>query len=112
MIVMSNELTNYITNWNIKYPFDKAWRSKHKIPFLSIQHKQMCLIDILLEQKEDKVYEDLRAKYLKEQKGKEELSIIPLRDREYIPGEGNYLKPREDSMSEKEVEDLFDKITF
>ena len=70
----------------------------------------MVLIDILLEVEEDKLYDRLIKDHIKEKQQQEEISLTSLRDREYIPGQGNWLKASEDSMSEEEQDDLFDKI--
>jgi|SRR5690554_1333142 len=104
------ELNKFITSWNIRYPYDKRWREKHKIPLFSLKHREMTLADILLEETEDRLYKEAREEYLKREKQKEEAGVIPLRDREYIPGSSNWLSPSEDNMTEEEVDLLFDNI--
>ena len=104
------EIDSYLTSWNVKYPYDRRWREKYKVPLFSSQHRSMCLVDIKLDMYEDEIYSKLRKEYLEEQ-GKES-SQSSLRDKQYIPGYGNWLKPVEDTMTEQEKESLFNKIKF
>ena len=113
MIQMDKKgLIDFITNWNVSHPYDKVWRVKHNIPLFSTDHKNMVLLDILLETEEDKLYEDARKKYLKDKELNENSIVIPLSEREYIPGQGNWLAASENKMSQSQIDDLFDKIKF
>ena len=104
------ELTSYIVSWNIKYPYDKTWRSKYKVPIFSPSHKQMCLADIWMEIEEERLYDEAVEKYRDEKKEREEGSVTSLRDKPYIKGYGNWLSAAEDKMSQEEIDNLFDKI--
>jgi hypothetical protein len=107
-----SERSKFITEWNIKYPYDKVWRNKYKVAIFSSSHRDMSLFDILLDYEEDKLYEEAyensKDKILKD----EQSSITSLRDKDYIPGYGNWLASSEDSLSEQESEDLFNKLKF
>ena len=106
------QLVDYITSWNVKYPYDREWRIKHKISLFSPEHKKMCLLDIYMEKVEDDLYKEAREDFIREKKIKEEFGVASLRDRDYIPGAGNWLSAAEDTMSETEVDAMFDKIKF
>lgn len=107
-----NELRKFISNWNIKYPYDKEWRERHNIPFLSQKHREMVLLDILLEKIENDLYEEAISNWKKKKEKEEDSSLFSIRDKEYIPGYGNWLRPAEDSMTEEDQDILFDKIKF
>jgi hypothetical protein len=106
------DLTKHIVSWNIKYPYDKTWRNKYKIPIFSPSHKKMCLVDIWMEVEEERLYDDAIDSYNAKKKQEEEGSVTSLRDRPYVPGYGNWLQAAEDRMSEAEKNKLFDKIKF
>lgn len=106
------QLSKYITDWNVRYPYDKIWREKHKVPLFSKEHRNMVLLDIYMEKVEDDLYKDAREKYLKEKKAQEEAGVTAMRDVKYIRGAGNWLNASEDSMSESEQDALFNKINF
>lgn len=105
-----DQLTKYIVSWNLKYPYDKTWRSKYQIPIFSPSHKQMCLVDIWMEIEEERLYDEAVEDYIANKKQEEEGSVTSLRDRPYIKGYGNWLSASEDKMSQEEKDKLFDKI--
>lgn len=109
---MQNTSRDFITKWNVKYPFDRVWREKYKIPFLSEQHKQMSLEEIKLDIIEDEIYSRLRKEYLQELQRLEKVDNLHLSssEAEYIPNTGNFLRSRGSNMTEEEEEDLFNKI--
>lgn len=107
-----DQLTKYITTWNVKYPYDKAWRVKHKIPLFSPSHKSMTLLDILMEVEEDRLYAEAIEAHKARKKLEDENIVVPLRDQKYIPGQGNWLNASEDNMSDEEIDAIFNKITF
>lgn len=100
----------YIHLWNIQYPYDRVWRVKYQVPLFSDKHRDMTLLDILMDYEEDILYKEAIEEQEKAQKLKEEGSIFDSRDKPYIQGQGNWLKASEDSLSDEEQDDLFDKI--
>lgn len=87
-------LREFIYKWNINYPIDRWWRDKYRIAFNSPAHRDMCFIDMRLEFEEDQIYKELNN-----------------RKQEYTPGEGDWLRKRkEQHISQKEIEYLYDKI--
>jgi len=88
---MTDGIKQFVYYWVIKYPLDYWWRKKHSISFNSPQHREMSIIDIIIEWEMDKLFR------------REE------REKPYIPGEGNYMK--EVRMKELSEED-FDNIDF
>lgn len=88
---------DFITQWNLKFPLDRWWREKYKIPFGSEQHLAQRADYIRFDFEEDKLYKETRESRLDEDK--------------YVPGCGQWLKKREAlKMTEDEVVDLFDNI--
>lgn len=87
-----NNLEKFVYDWNIKFPIDRWWRLKHKIPFNSRVHRESSFIDMYFEFLEDKMWD----KFLKKV------------ETDYVPGSGDFLIKRE--MTQKEIDDLFDKI--
>ena len=57
---MNDPFKKNIFEWNLKFPIDKWWRSKHKIPFMSKIHKESSFLDQLFEYYEDEMYESLK----------------------------------------------------
>ena len=108
----SEQLTSFITRWNIRYPYDKAWRVKHGIPLFSAAHRNMCLVDILMEIEEDKLYKEAHEEAARLREQAEMFGVTAQRDLDYIPGAGNWLRAAEDSMSQEDQDALFDKIKF
>lgn len=112
LIMTKEQLKRYITNWNVRYPYDKGWREKHKIALFSLEHKQMTLVDIYMERLEDGLYTEAAQRHLDKKKEDEEFGVTPMRDRSYVRGAGNWLSAAEDKMSQAEQDALFDKIKF
>ena len=110
--MQQSELVKYITKWNIKHPFDKTWRVKHGIALFSSEHRQMCLVDILMEIEEDKLYDEAYKEVARKKEQAELYGVTAPRDLDYIPGAGNWLSAAEDSMSLEDADALFDKIKF
>ena len=107
-----SQLVKYITNWNVRYPYDKSWRVRHGVALFSPEHKKMVLVDILLEDMEDSLYVEAREKHLDAKKRQEEAGVTALRDLPYVKGAGNWLRASEDGMTDSEQDELFDKISF
>lgn len=82
------DVKKYMIQWNRRFPIDRWWREKHKIAFLSKEHKESSFLDQLKEFEEE-VYFYID---LKKQKDEEET---------YIPNIGEYFK---DTLAEKDLE--------
>lgn len=73
---MSNEYREFMVKWNLKFPIDRWYREKHKIPFMSKQHRESSFLNMRLEWEEDRlfneideeVYEPGRSDFLKGRK--------------------------------------------
>lgn len=79
--------------WNTLYPVDLWWRIKHKTPFNSSAHREMCMIDMMFE------YIEHQLVYAKPEK---EIS--------YNPGMGNWLN--EQIKTDEEINKEFDSINL
>jgi len=108
--VAKGNLREFIVQWNSKYPYDKSWRLKYGVPLFSQKHKDMCLLDILAEYEEGVLFQELYDDNKARKDLEENNVVIPLRDRDYIKGYGNWLKSSEDGMSQEEQDSLFDNI--
>jgi hypothetical protein len=106
------QLVDFITRWNAKYPYDKVWRSKNKIPLFSPDHKSMTLVDIFLEVEEDRLYREALDEYNKQKEREDNSIVTSLSEKEYIKGQGNWLNASEDNMSDEEIDEIFNKIKF
>lgn len=51
-----SELIQGIISWNNKFPLDRWWRIKHKVPFMSPVHRESSFINQLIEFEEDKLF--------------------------------------------------------
>lgn len=49
---LKEKVNNFIFDWH-RFPIDFWWREKYKIPFGSIQHREMNFIDMLIEYQEE-----------------------------------------------------------
>ena len=70
------ELKKFVVQWNNRFPYDRWWREKHNIPFLSEEHRKADFLSQMMEFYEDKMYKDLQQK-----------DPIP-----YIPNQGEFFK--------------------
>ena len=50
---MSNKVEDFISIWNLQYPYDYIWRKKYNVPFGSEKHLCMNHIDMLIDLAED-----------------------------------------------------------
>lgn len=78
----------FIERWNVRFPIDRWWRNKYKIPFGSPAHKNQSMGDIILEYEEDKLYR--------------QLSLTSTYK------EGDWLEPRKESIDA--LEDAYDSL--
>lgn len=94
-----DDLEFFLKIWNTKFPYDKLWRDKYKIPFRSKAHLEASQIDIYLDIREDILISKLRAQRLKSLKDKEE----------YLK-EGTLLK--EKVLTQEEEDKIYDNLKF
>jgi hypothetical protein len=93
------DLESFMVAWNVRFKYDRLWRRKYNIPFMSDQHLQSNQIDIFLDLLEDKLVEKAQVSYLERQKNKEEY-------------EKNGIFLKEIKISEEEEDRLFKKLRF
>lgn len=101
----SDNLKEFIIKWNIKFPIDRWFREKYKIPFNSSTHRQLCLIDIYAEYMEYYLFNYMPYKRKLEEKNKEQES-----EDIYIKGEGNFMKPIK--ITQKDIDRAFDELNI
>lgn len=90
---MISDVRSFVLYWNTLYPIDLWWRIKHKTPFNSNAHREMCMIDMMFEYIEHQLV--YRTSEVKET---------------YIPGSGNWL--REHVKTDEELKEEFDSISL
>lgn len=56
---MSNEYREFMVKWNLKFPIDRWYREKHKIPFMSKQHRESSFLNMRLEWEEDRLFKEI-----------------------------------------------------
>ena len=71
------ELLRSVNTWNIKFPMDRWWRSKHNVAVMSPVHRECSFIHQLMEFEEDKLYMQ---------------AMLPKEEDKYIPGIGDLFK--------------------
>ncbi len=86
-------LKEEVVNWSVRFPVDKWWRERHKIPFMSKLHRECSFIDQLFEYEEERLFKDLlyRKKLV------------------YVPNIGEFLNIDEmdiDSMSKLAMDEI------
>ena len=64
----TNNIREFIIQWNNKFSFDLWWRRKYNIPFNSPNHRKASLIDIRVERVECLLMEEYEQKNRKEKK--------------------------------------------
>ena len=58
-ISLKDEIDSFIVNWNNKFPIDRWWREKYKVPFGSEQHKKMDFITMFIDYEEEKLFKKI-----------------------------------------------------
>lgn len=89
----------FIFEWNIQFPLDKAYRQKHGISFGSHEHLKLSQVALYLDHLENRMYEEFlrdAEKQIEADKKKEEEAK-----------KGNFIKEPESKFSEDE---LFEKL--
>lgn len=97
---ISLDINRYVEKWNRDFPWDYWWRKKNKVSFGSRQHREMDLIDMLIEYVEEK-YMERRAKKLEEENEMKEDSDLGLEI-----GKTNL------KMSVKQTDEAFEKLNL
>lgn len=93
----ANSLDNFIYFWH-QFPIDYWWRKKYNIPFNSPQHRQMSLIDIYFEYREEMLIEEYRRKTEEEQEAAENEILKINNSKEVV------------KMTNKEIEEDYDNL--
>lgn len=93
----------FMIKWNNRFPIDRWWRSKHKVAFLSPEHKECSFLSQLLEYQEDLLFLELQEEKKTEKKD------------EYIPNIGEWLKDERfeegsNEISEGDIEDFLNQV--
>lgn len=94
-----NEFKAFMLKWNNEHPYDYWWRTKHKVAFLSKEHKECSFVSQVLEYQEDLIYQEIKDKNKKTDGSNKD---------EYIPNIGEWLKRKEDSLeiTQEDIEDF------
>lgn len=92
---LKNNLESFLLSWNHRFRYDRLWRRKYNIPFLSEKHLQANQIDIYLDMLEDRLYDRAQDAYEQKQKDSEAYK------------KGSFLK--EEVLSIEEEDKLFKK---
>ncbi len=93
---MISDIRRFVLYWDTLYPIDLWWRVKHKTPFNSSAHREMCMIDMMFE------YIEHQFLYKKSEKSENE--------NPYKPGFGNWLN--EQVKTEEEIEKEFESVNL
>lgn len=78
-------IRDQIIDWNIKFPYDRAWRKKYNIPFNSSDHMGISFLDQIFDLEEDKLFEELSS------------------EDQYIPNTGDWLTTGTGGSVENEI---------
>ena len=58
-----NKIEQEVIVWNNRFPIDRWWREKHKVPFMSKIHRESSFIDQLFEWTEEQMMNDQTEEY-------------------------------------------------
>lgn len=103
MSSMNGDIRSFVVFWNNKYPLDRWWREKYKIPFGSDQHLSQNIMDMRF---------DFEEEYLvKKAQIQQEIEELDRKNKKYTPGHGSiFVKKKPKQMSEEEVDSAFDNL--
>ena len=73
-MINREQITDDIVSWNIRFPYDRTWRAKYKVPFGSKDHKGISFLDQIFDIEEDLFFEEL------------------INRPDYIPNTGDWIK--------------------
>lgn len=96
--MFGNTSEDLILYWNYYFPLDRWWRGKYEKSLFSEEHLNANQYDITLEYLEEKLFESYLDRAKKEEKIEKEYK------------QGIWLRKPEDSFTEKQLSNLFDKI--
>jgi hypothetical protein len=88
---LKEELNDFIIRWNNKFPIDRWWREKYKVPFGSEQHKSMNFIMMFIDYEENEMFHKIE------------------RDKDPDNAE-TFANPNVEKLSTKEIDEEFDNI--
>lgn len=103
----NEELRELVIRWNNKFPFDRFWRMKHNVSFLSPEHRACSFLAQKFEFEEDKLYNEFEKKEQEEKKDP------------YIPNIGDWLKYDDikdenthqiKQITQRDIENFLDEI--
>lgn len=73
---------SFILKWSENFPYDRWWRIKHGVAFLSEEHKKISFVEQYLEYQEDMLFKQIETQLSNNKK-----DIDP-----YIPNKGDIFK--------------------
>jgi hypothetical protein len=91
--------SDFLLNWNQKFPLDRWYRKKYNISFNSIQHRSVSYIDIFYEWLEDELVQHYTNKAEKEN---EKIS--------QYKKTGRWLRTAEENINQEEFVKKFDDL--
>lgn len=68
---LREQISNFVINWNNRFPIDYWWRKKYNIPFNSEKHRQANFIQMFYEYEEEREMKKLFDKISKEEEDKD-----------------------------------------
>jgi len=89
------ESRDFLLSWNYMFPFDRLWRKRYNISFLSKEHLDSCQIDITLEFLEETLFTTIKEESIERNKNKTSYA------------KGILFKEESIEKDEKENEDAF-----
>ena len=99
------DVQKFIELWNLKYPYDRWWRKKYNVPFGSKQHREASFIEMVIEFKEDRFFQNLANKDADNSEIDSEVDRIIESE-----GGGDKSTPKPLKMDKKQVDKEFDDI--
>jgi len=61
-----NKIREEVVSWNNRFPIDRWWRDKYKIPFMSKVHREASFLDQLFEYEEERLVNEVIQEQLEE----------------------------------------------
>lgn len=98
-VIKNNNIENFLRDWNNTFPFDKWYRDRYKIGFLSEEHLNLSQIDIFLEWKETQLF----SRYF------EEIQLKEKKEQDYKQG---ILLQENQVLNNQQLEDLWDEMSL
>lgn len=89
---------DWVLKWNYLFPVDRWWRKKYNIPLFSEEHLSQSQVSIALEYLEDKFFNSLEEK------------VRVNKEKEKAYKRGELVSSLEDTLTDEEKDDLFNKI--